>query len=331
MTFGTEWGWGVEEAQARRVFDAYVDRGGNFIDTAVNYTNGTSERLVGKFAKEKRERVVIATKFTMLRCPDAPNSGGNHRLNMVRSVEASLKQLETDRVDLLYLHRWDFTTSPDEVMRGLDDVVRSGKVVYVGISNAPAWRVAEMQTLASLRGWSPLVALTVEYNLVQRTAEHELLPMARAMGLGVVPWSALAGGLLTGRYAGNEPESPGAPDAPFGSRLDFLKSRGVINDRSLSIVEAVRSVAREIGASPSQVALAWTLVNPAVASSIVGADTPEQLEENLRGLEISLDDAMLGRLDAASRPSPIFPYSVLEQPSSRKLVFGELHVEGFTD
>lgn len=201
MTFGTDWGWGADEAEAARILDVYLDRGGNFIDTAVNYTGGSSERILGRLIADKRERIVLATKFTMARDPGNPNSGGNHRLNLVRSVEASLRQLNTDRIDLLYIHAWDFTTSPDEVMRALDDLVRAGSVLYLGICNTPAWRIAEMQTLADLRGWSPLVALQIEYSLVERTVEHELLPMAEALGLGVLPWSPLGGGILTGKYS----------------------------------------------------------------------------------------------------------------------------------
>ena len=158
MTFGSDWGWGADEAESKRIFDAYVDRGGNFIDTSVNYTGGGSEKIVGGLIREKRERIVLATKFTMAREPGNPNSGGNHRLNLLHSVETSLRQLSTDRIDLLYVHAWDFTTRPDEIMRGLDDLVRSGKILYAGICNTPAWRIAEMQTLADLRGWTPFIA-----------------------------------------------------------------------------------------------------------------------------------------------------------------------------
>ena len=187
MTFGSDWGWGADETDARRIFDAYVDRGGNFVDTAVNYTDGASERMLGGFIKDKRERMVVATKFTMARDPSNINSGGNHRYNLVRSVETSLRQLDTDRIDLMYLHAWDFTTSPEEVLRALDDLVRAGKILYVGICNTPAWRVAQLQSIADLRGWAPLVALQIEYSLVERTVEHELMPMARELGLGVMP------------------------------------------------------------------------------------------------------------------------------------------------
>lgn len=174
MTFGSAWGWGADGDEARRIFDLYVDRGGNFIDTAVNYTDGGAERLLGTFIGYKRERIVLATKFTMARDPGNPNSGGNHRFNMIRSVEQSLAQLRTDRIDLLYLHTWDMTT-------------RIGKVLYLGICNTPAWRIAQLQTLADMRGWSPFVALQIEYSLVERTVEHELLPAAEALGLGVLP------------------------------------------------------------------------------------------------------------------------------------------------
>lgn len=302
MTFGSDWGWGSDADEARRIFDAYVDRGGNFIDTAINYTNGTSERLLGSFMKEKRERLVIATKYTMMTRPGDPNSGGNHRLNMMRSVETSLRQMETDRIDLLYLHGWDFTTEPEEVMRGLDDLVRGGKVVYVAISNTPAWRIAQMQTLAGVRGWAPLVALQIDYNLVERTGEHDLIPMAAAMGLGVIPRSPLASGLLA--------------------------TAGSLSARKLAIAGTVREIAREISATAAQVALAWTLLNPTVMSPIIGARTPAQLDENLGALAVTLDDAMRERLDAASRPLPLFPYTVLHRPMSRSLVFGDLQIAG---
>ncbi|MFS2020838.1 aldo/keto reductase, partial [Massilia sp. CT11-108] len=172
MTFGQDWGWGADEAEARNIFDVYVDRGGNFVDTAVNYTNGASERILGKLMEGRRDRIVLSTKFTMARAPGDPNSGGNHRMNLVRSVEQSLRQLGTDRIELLHLHAWDDTTPPDEVLRALDDLVRAGKVLYLGICNTPAWRVAQLQTIADLRGWSPFVALQIEYSLVERSVEH---------------------------------------------------------------------------------------------------------------------------------------------------------------
>ena len=326
MTFGSDWGWGADADEARRIFDTYVDRGGNFIDTSVNYTNGTSERMVGAFARERRERLVLASKFTMARDPGDPNSGGNHRLNMVRSVEQSLRQLDTDRIDLFYLHAWDFTTRPDEVMRGLDDLVRSGKVVYLGISNTPAWRVAEMQTLADLRGWAPLVALEIEYSLLERTVEHELLPMAEALGLGVLPWSPLGGGVLTGKYTRDDLSDENAADVS-PTRKGVIASSGHLNARSLGIADVVAEVARESGATPSQVALAWTLANPAVVSPIIGARTLAQAEDNLGALAVALSPEQRDRLEEASAPAPIFPGRFVARPLVQQLMFGGTAVE----
>lgn len=326
MTFGTDWGWGANEDEARRIFDLYTDRGGNFVDTSVNYTNGTSERMVGTFVKARRELIVLATKFTMARDPGDPNSGGNHRLNMIRSVETSLRQLDTDRIDLLYLHGWDFTTSPDEVMRGLDDLVRSGKVVYLGICNTPAWRVAEMQTIASLRGWAPLVALQIEYSLVQRTVEHELIPMAAALGLGVLPWSPLGGGVLTGKYS-REDVAHSREASVSASRKGVIASSGHLNEDTLAIADVVRAVAKENGVKPSQVAIAWTLDNPAVVSPIIGARTLAQAEDNLGALDVTLTDDQRARLNAASEPAAIFPGSFLARPMIQQLIRGGALVE----
>jgi len=321
MTFGEDWGWGAGESEARRIFDLYVNRGGNFIDTAVNYTNGAAERLVGQFIKEKRERIVLATKFTMARDPGNPNSGGNHRLNIVRSVEQSLRQLDTDRIDLLYLHAWDMTTQPDEVMRALDDLVRSGKVQYLGICNAPAWRVSQMQAIADLRGWSPLVALQIEYSLVERTVEHELLPMAAELGLGVLPWSPLGGGVLTGKYTKADVDPLGETNVA-ATRKGIIASSGHLNERAIGISEVVRAIADEIDVTPSQVAIAWTLANPAVVSPILGARTLAQAEDNLGALDVTLSREHLARLDEASVPSPIFPARFVERPMVQQLIFG---------
>lgn len=321
MTFGSDWGWGADDAEAGRIFDAYVDRGGNFIDTAVNYTNGTSERILGGLVKDKRERIVLATKFTMARDQGNPNSGGNHRLNFVRSLEQSLRQLDTDRIDLLYVHAWDFTTSPEEVMRALDDLVRSGKILYVGICNTPAWRIAQMQTLADLRGWSPFVALQIEYSLVERTVEHELMPMAQAMGLGVLPWSPLGGGILTGKYSRADLTDENSADvAP--TRKGVIASTGHLTERALDIADVVGEVADEMGATRSQVALAWTLRNPAVVSPVMGARTLAQAEDNLGALDIAFTDDQLERLDRASAPAPIFPARFISRPMAQQLISG---------
>ncbi|MDR6955316.1 aryl-alcohol dehydrogenase-like predicted oxidoreductase [Ancylobacter sp. 3268] len=321
MTFGSDWGWGADSNEARRIFDIYIDHGGNFVDTSVNYTNGTAERFLGAFIGDKRERLVLATKFTMAREAGNPNAGGNHRLNMVRSVEQSLRQLATDRIDLLYLHAWDMTTRPDDMMRALDDLVRSGKILYLGICNTPAWRIAEMQTLADIRGWSPFVALQIEYSLVERTVEHELMPMAAAMGLGVLPWSPLGGGVLAGKYTRADVEDS-REAAVSASRKGVIASSGHLTERSIEIAQEVRAVADEMESTPSQIALAWTLANPAVVSPIIGVRTLAQAQENLGALDVALSAEQLDRLNRVSDPDPIFPARFVERPMVQQLIFG---------
>ncbi|HWL86386.1 MAG TPA: aldo/keto reductase [Polyangiaceae bacterium] len=326
MTFGTDWGWGSEADEVRRIFDTYVDRGGNFIDTANFYTNGTSERLIGEFAHEKRERLVIATKYTLTMRPRDPNSGGNHRKNMIQSVEASLERLKTDYIDLLYMHAWDGTTPVEEVLRAMDDLVRSGKVLYVGISDTPAWQVSRMQAIAELRGWSPLIALQIEYSLAQRTVERELMPMAKEMGLGVVPFFALASGVLTGKYTKADLDHGGGSAGAAGTRKNVAAANGVLTARNLEIAEVVKSVAVELGKTPAQVALAWTLLNPAVAAPILGARTLKQLEDNLGALDVSWTDSHRARLDAVSAVELGFPHDFLASPMTRQVMFGGVTV-----
>lgn len=326
MTFGTDWGWGAAEDDARALFDAYVDRGGNFIDTAVNYTAGSSERLLGRFMKAKRERVVVATKVTMSREPNNPNAGGNHRLNILRSVETSLRQLDTDWIDLLYVHAWDFTTGAEEIMRALDDLVSSGKVTYVGASNIPAWRTAQMQTLADLRGWSPFIALQIEHSLLERTVEHELVPMADALGLGLVPWSPLGGGTLSGKYSRADLADAKEGAAVTGSRREVIAAMGGMTDRALDIADAVREVAVELGTTPSQVALAWLLGRPSAPTPVLGARTLAQLEENIAALQVELTDAQTAQLDAISATAQPFPQRFISGPMVAELVFGGARV-----
>lgn len=326
MTFGSDWGWGADTAEARRIFDAYVERGGNFIDTANHYTNGTSERLVGEFARERRERLVLATKYTLSTRPGDPNSGGNHRKSMVRSVEGSLQRLNTDYIDLLYLHAWDYTTPVEEILRGLDDLVRSGKVLYVGISDAPAWQIARMQSIADLRGWAPLIALQIEYSLIERTVERELIPMAQELGLGVIPWSPLASGVLSGKYSKADLKHDGDLSSASGTRKNVAAANGGLSERGLAIAETVKRVAAEMGKRPSQVAIAWTLLNPAVAAPIVGARTLAQLEENLGALEIVLDASHREELVAASAIDLGFPHEFLARPMTRGVMFGDAKI-----
>lgn len=308
MTFGSDWGWGADEREARQIFDAYVEQGGNFIDTANLYTNGTSEQLVGAFANGRRNYLVIATKYTLATRADDPNSGGNHRKCMVHSVEMSLRRLATEYIDLLYVHAWDSTTPVEEVLRAMDDLVRSGKVLYLGISNTPAWQVSRMQAIADLRGWTPLIALQIEFNLIERTAERDLIPMALEMGLGVIPWSPLASGLLADKYSKADLGSPGDPVA---SRKDGLIARGELSSRSLAIVDVVKSVASDVGKTPAQVSLAWLLLNSTVTSPIIGARTLRQLQENLGALDVTLTDAQRSRLSEASSIQLGFPHDHL--------------------
>jgi aryl-alcohol dehydrogenase-like predicted oxidoreductase len=327
MTFGTDWGWGTEEAEARRIFDAYVDRGGNFIDTANQYTGGTSERFVGRFAEGRRDALVIATKYTLTSRPKDPNSGGNHRKSMVRSVEDSLKRLNTDYIDLLYLHAWDFTTPVEEVLRGLDDLVRAGKVVYAGISDTPAWQVSRMQAIADLRGWTPFVALQIEYSLIERTVERDLIPMAKEMGLGVIPWSPLASGVLTGKYSRTDLEIADGSASAVGTRKNIAAGNGSLTERGLAIADVVKAVAAELGRTPAQVAIAWTLLNPAVAAPITGARTLAQLEDNLGALDVVFTDDQRARLEAASAVELGFPHEFLARPLTRGVMFGEARIE----
>ncbi|WP_328398441.1 aldo/keto reductase [Nocardia sp. NBC_00416] len=325
-TFGTEWGWGAERDEARKLFDHYVERGGNFIDTATTYTNGSSERLLGEFTRDSRDSLVLATKYTTLRRPGDPNSGGAHRKSLVGSVEASLRQLNTDYIDLLYLHVWDFTTPVEEILRGMDDLVRQGKILYVAISNAPAWQVSRMQTIADLRGWSPLVALEIEYNLIERTGERDLIPMAREMGLGVIPYSPLAGGVLTGKYSRADLTASGVA-SDDGTRKRFNVALGTVTERNLAIAEVVREVAMELGRTPAQVGLAWTLQNPDVTAPIIGARTPAQLEDDLGALEVDFTAAQLARLDESSAIELGFPHHMLASDHIRNVTAGDLKLE----
>ena len=323
-TFGTEWGWGAEQDDARKLFDTYVERGGNFIDTASTYTNGSSERLLGEFARDHRESLVLATKYSTLSRPGDPNSGGSHRKTMFASVETSLRRLNTDYLDLLYLHVWDFTTSVEEVLRGMDDLVRQGKVLYVAICNTPAWQVSRMQAIADLRGWSPLVALQFEYSLIERTGERDLIPMAREMGLGVIPYSPLAGGVLAGKYSRADLTAGRIGD---GTRKDFNIANGDVTERNLAIADVLKEVAAELGRSPGQVGLAWAGQHPDVTAPIIGARTPAQLEDNLGALEVDFTDAQLARLDQASAIELGNPHALLASDRGRAFNRGDLKVE----
>lgn len=318
MTFGEDWGWGSSKDESRKVLDAFFEAGGNFIDTANVYTNGASETLLGEFLKGDRDRVVLATKYTNAMPGNDPNNAGNQRKNMMRAVEASLKRLQTDYIDLYWLHIWDRITPLEEVMRAFDDLVRQGKILHAGVSDMAAWAVARANTLAELRGWSPFVGLQIEYSLLERTVERELLPMAEALKLGVTAWSPLAGGLLTGKYA----EGKAGADARLNSEM--MKEWRRPEDQVRSVVAAVQAVAGEVGRSPAQVALAWLRHRPIPIIPIIGARRLEQMKDNMASLEVKLDESQLRRLDDASRVPLGFPHEFYSLPMVRNLVYGGL-------
>jgi aryl-alcohol dehydrogenase-like predicted oxidoreductase len=316
MTFGEDWGWGAGADESRAIFDAFAEAGGNFIDTAHIYTDGTSERLVGEFIASDRDHFVVATKYTPSKAGDIAKAG-NSRKNMMRSVKESLDRLRTDHVDLYYVHMWDFTTPLDEVLRGLDDLVRRGIVLYAAISDTPAWQVSRANAIADLRGWTPFVGIQIEYSLVERTAERELLPMAQELDLGITAWAPLAGGVLTGKYA-----QDGTPRADQSVR----KRPQEIPARALAIAAEVAAVASEMDTSPSRVALAWLRQRAKHGSviPILGARNRAQIEDNLKSLEVTLTAEALERLDAASRIDLGFPHEMLATQAVRTLTSGGL-------
>jgi aryl-alcohol dehydrogenase-like predicted oxidoreductase len=322
MTFGAA--WGSEEAESRRIFDAYVDGGGNFIDTAGHYAQGRSESLTGRFASGKRERLVISTKYSLAVQPGDPNSAGNGRKSMMRTVEHSLKRLDTDYIDLLFLHVWDDTTPADEIMRGFDDLVRQGKVLYIGISDTPAWQVARLQTMAELRGWTQLAALQVEYSLLQRATERDLIPAARALGMGVMPWSPLANGMLSGKYATGVDSSAD----PSGGRKEVITAMGRVTPAAVAVADGLKKVADAVGVSSAQMAIAWTLANPAVTSTIIGARSLRQLQDNLGALQVILDDGHKKQLDEVSRIELGFPHDFLSYEFIRQHLSAGTKVRG---
>ena len=320
MTFGEDWGFGSSKDESRRVLDAFLDAGGNFIDTANVYTNGTSETLLGEFLHGRRDQAVLATKYTNAMPGTDANAGGNQRKNMMISVEASLKRLKTDYIDLYWVHVWDQITPIDEVMRGLDDLVRQGKILYTGVSDTPAWVVARGNTLAEMRGWTSFVGLQVEYSLVERTVERELLPMAKEMGLGVTAWSPLASGVLTGKYLDKKAE------AASEHRLDseMMKAFAVGPEAFEPTVREVVKVAGEVGKSPAQVALAWLNHRAMPIIPIIGARKVAQLQDNLASLEVKLEPAQVTRLDSAGAIKLGFPHDFYRNGMVQTMVYGGL-------
>ena len=307
-SFGTRWGHGAEPDEARRIFDAYAEAGGNFIDTANGYQFGQSEEILGDLLTGRREDFVLATKFTL----NAERNAnilmtGNSRKSMVASIEASLKRLKTDRIDLYWVHMSDGVTPIEEIVRGFDDLVRAGKILYAGLSDFPAWRVARAATIAELRGAAPIAGLQVEHSLVERTTEHELLPAGHALGLGVVAWSPLGGGLLTGKYRQGEK-----------GRREGLGGRVFQNENSAqrtAILDTLIAVAQDADVTPSEIAIAWVAAKGSIP--IIGPRTLAQLENNLGATKVTLSREQIARLDEVSATPPVFPYTVLNDLGTR--------------
>jgi aryl-alcohol dehydrogenase-like predicted oxidoreductase len=310
MGFGTEAGWGADAATSFDIMDAFANTGGNFIDTANIYKLGTSEKTIGDYiSNHDRDYFVLATKYTLKDNLTNPNASGNNRKNMMRSVEESLKRLKTDFIDVLYLHIWDDITPIDEVLRGMDDLIKQGKVNYAAISDTPAWVVAKGNTLAELMGWSQFIALQVEYSLLQRTPERELIPMAKHFGMTITPWAPLAGGALTGKYLRGEK----GRIKPESNRL---------NENSEKITKVVITIADELGVSPGNVALQWTRQQGFSCIPIIGATKVEQLQDNLKTMEVILNEDQLKRLDDVSAIPLGFPGDFFKEEAVRNNSFG---------
>ena len=301
MTFGQERGWGAPKDESRKVYDAFREAGGNFIDTANIYTDGTSESFLGEFLEGHRDSVVLATKYSNAAPGNDPNAAGNHRKSMMQAVEASLKRLRTDYIDLYWVHIWDAITPVEEVMRGLDDLVRQGKVLYVGISDVPAWWIAQANTLADLRGWSRFIGLQIPYNLIERTVERELIPMAKALDIGVTAWSPLSNGVLTGKYHGHGGSELGRMNS------ETMKTFMPEQQRATRVVAAVKIVSEQTGRSMAQVALAWLRYGPVPVIPIIGARKLTQLQDNLASFDLELSAEHLKSLEEASRVELGFP------------------------
>ena len=310
MGFGTEGGWGADKETSFQIMEAFANAGGNFLDTANFYKGGTSEKTIGEFMSNKdRDYFVIATKYSLFDNTTNPNASGNNRKNMMRSVEASLKRLNTGFIDVLYLHIWDFLTPVDEVLRGLDDLVTQGKINYVAISDTPAWIVAKANTVADLMGWNKFIALQIEYSLLQRTPERDLIPMAQHFGMTVTPWAPLAGGALTGKYLRGE-----------HGRIKQGSNR--LNERSQTITKEVIKIAAEAGVEAAHIALSWTMQQSFEAIPIIGATKSDQLKNNLKAIDVKLTVEMFERLNKVSRIELGFPHEFYKEEAVKKNNYG---------
>lgn len=322
MTFGEDWGWGADFATSEQIFNTYADRGGNFIDTANMYTNGTSEKFLGQLLEGKRDNFVLATKYSLSMNPKNPNAGGNHRRNMITAVEDSLRRLNTDYIDLYWLHAWDYRNSIEEVLRALDDLVRQGKILYIGLSDTPSWIVAEGQAIAKLRGWTPVSAIQIHYNLVERTSEADMILMAQHHGITPLAWSPLAGGVLAGKYSKED-----LNEDDNGGRKSMSQSMGQLNERSIEIGERVKKIADEIGRSPSQVSLNWLLQQPGGTIPIVGARKLSHVEDNLQAVDFTLTLEQIERLNEVSEYKLPFPHNFVTPQLIDSVVDGETEIE----
>lgn len=314
MTFGEEWGFGVNREESGKVFDAFVSAGGNFIDTANVYTDGSSEKFVGEFISGNREQFVVATKYTLAQADLRKNinSSGNNRKSMVESLERSLKRMKTDYIDLFWLHMWDGLTPVYEVMRALDDMVRAGKVLYAGISDAPAWIVSQANTMAELRGWTLFTALQIEYSMIQRAPERDLLPMANAFELAVTPWGVIGGGVLTGKYLSDD---KGPKRVKEGSAR--------LNEKNTAIAREVKKISEETGIPAVILALNWVRQQKGIVIPIIGARTADQLKQNMKCLDYTLTDDIMKRLDEASRIELGFPHDFLKTDMVKSIAYGD--------
>jgi aryl-alcohol dehydrogenase-like predicted oxidoreductase len=321
MTFGEDWGWGSSPAESEAILAEYLERGGNFIDTANIYTLGHSEKIIGDFfaaRKDRRHRSVIATKFVGNLHVGDPNGGGAGRKAMVEQCEASLRRLQTDYIDLYWIHTWDRNTPIEETMRALDDLVASGKIRYIGISDTPAWKVAQAQTMAQFRGWNRIIAMQVEYSLLERTAEGELIPMAEELGIGVMPWSPLKNGWLSGKYTRENAQAV---------KSDRAALVGMPGEKEFPVIDVLGAVAAELEVSPAAVALAWVHNRRGVASTIVGARRIDQLRTNLSALDLELTAAQIAMLDEVSKPALNFPADI-NAHLSPSFIFAGATVDG---
>jgi len=310
MGFGTENGWGADKETSFKIMERFAEAGGNFLDTANIYKFGTSEKIIGEFISDHdRDYFVLATKYSLHDNKTNPNASGNNRKNMMRSVEASLKRLQTDFIDVLYLHIWDDLTPIDEVLRGLDDLIKQGKVNYAAISDTPAWIVSKGNTLAELMGWSQFIALQIEYSLLQRTPERELIPMAKHFGMTVTPWAPLAGGALTGKYL-------------RGEKGRIKEDSNRLNDNSQRITKEVIAIAEKLDAEPSHVALKWTMQQPLSVIPIVGATKLEQLEQNLKTIDVTIPEEDMKHLDEVSAIDLGFPMKFFKEEAVQMNTYG---------